>query len=167
MRPCPRRTRSRRRTSCVAGTSTPSAATSSRFPVPVESVAEDLLGLAVERVPLTDCSGMLLPLERVIVVNGAEAETRRRFTIAHELGHWICQCLEGIAEPVMCRDNDLSTATNRAREREANVFAAELLMPEDAVRAGHGNAFGVSDLAYRWRLYSFDLGPAPTAEAEA
>jgi hypothetical protein len=133
------------------------------FPVPVESVAEYLLGLAVERVPMTDCSGMLLPLERVVVVNAAEPETRRRFTIAHELGHWICQCLEGSAEPVMCRDKDLSTAADRAREREANVFAAELLMPEEAIRADvDAGAFGVSELAYRWRLYSFHLGPAPS-----
>ena len=136
------------------------------FPVPVESVAEDLLGLAVERVPMTDCSGMLLPLERIIVVNAAEPEPRRRFTIAHELGHWICQCLEGSAEPVMCRDRDLSTAADRAREREANVFAAELLMPEEAIRADvDAGAFGVSDLAYRWRLYSFALGPAPSGES--
>jgi Zn-dependent peptidase ImmA (M78 family) len=141
------------------------------FPVPVESVAEDLLGLAVERAPLTDCSGMLLPLERVIVVNGAEPETRRRFTIAHELGHWICQCIEGIAEPVMCRDNDLSTATNRAREREANVFAAELLMPEAAIRhagdaAAAAIALGVSPEAAQWRFYSFDLGPAPALRGD-
>jgi Zn-dependent peptidase ImmA (M78 family) len=136
------------------------------FPVPVESVAEDLLGLAVERVPMTDCSGMLLPLERVIVVNAAEPETRRRFTIAHELGHWICQCLEGSAQPIMCRDKDLSTAADRAREREANVFAAELLMPEEAIRADvDAGAFGVSELAYRWRLYSFDLGPPPSDPA--
>jgi hypothetical protein len=136
------------------------------FPVPVESVAEDLLGLAVERVPMTDCSGMLLPLERVIVVNAAEPETRRRFTIAHELGHWICQCLEGSAQPIMCRDKDLSTAADRAGEREANVFAAELLMPEEAIRADvDAGAFGVSELAYRWRLYSFDLGPPPSDPA--
>ena len=132
------------------------------FPVPVESVAEDLVGLAVERVPMTGCSGVLLPLERVILVNSAEPETRRRFTIAHEIGHWICQCLEGSAEPVMCRDKDLSTAADRARDREANVFAAELLMPEEAIRDDvDAGAFGVSELAYRWRLFSFDLGPAP------
>ena len=137
------------------------------FPVPVESVAEDLLGLAVERIPMADCSGMLLPLERVIVVNAAEPETRRRFTIAHELGHWICQCLEGSAAPVMCRDRDLSTAADRTREREANVFAAELLMPEEAVRdagdaAAAAIALGVSPEAAQWRLYSFGLAPPPS-----
>lgn len=127
--------------------------------MPVESIAEDLLGLAVERVTM-DCSGMLLPAERRILVNADEHETRQRFTIAHELGHWICQCLEGTAEPVYCRANDVDESA-RALEREANVFAAELLMPEEEVRRGGNNRFGVSDLAYRWRLYSFGLGEPP------
>ena len=58
-------------------------------PVPVESIAEDLLGLRIEERDLGDCSGMLVPSERLIVVNAAEAtngETptrRHRFTIAH------------------------------------------------------------------------------------
>src|SRR6185369_3163119 len=76
------------------------------LPVPVESIAEDLLGLAVERARI-DCSGMLLPAERRILVNANEVETRQRFTIAHELGHWVCQCLEGRTAPVYCRAEDV------------------------------------------------------------
>ncbi len=68
------------------------------LPVPVESIAEDLLGLAVEAREI-DVSGMLLPAKRRILVNAAESEPRRRFTIAHEVGHWICQCREGTAQP--------------------------------------------------------------------
>ena len=130
------------------------------LPVPVVSLAEDLLGLNVERTEL-DVSGMLLPAERRILVNATESELRQRFTIAHEVGHWVCQCVSGSAAPFYCRPQDVSTAADRALEREANVFAAELLMPEDAVRAQSENVFGVSDLAYRWRLYSFGLGDAP------
>ena len=101
------------------------------FPVPVESIAEDLLGLEVERTEI-DVSGMLFPAERRILVNAAEAETRQRFTIAHELGHWVCQCLEGRTEPVYCRAEDVGVDPEaKALEREANVFAAELLMPEE------------------------------------
>jgi hypothetical protein len=133
------------------------------LPVPVESIAEDLLGLSVEEVEL-DVSGMLVPAERRILVNASESEPRRRFTIAHELGHWVCQCLEGTSAPVYCRPKDVSRAADRALEREANVFAAELLMPEDAVREEFGgNAstvvrrFGVSGEAMQWRLFSFGL----------
>jgi len=128
------------------------------LPVPVESIAEDLLGLAVERREL-DVSGMLFPAERRILVNAAEPETRQRFTVAHELGHWICQCLEGTAQAVYCRAEDVGVDPEaKALEREANIFAANLVMPEPAVRAaGSENRFGVSDEALAWRLYNLGL----------
>ena len=147
------------------------------LPVPVESIAEDLLGLRVEERFDIDCSGMLLPAERRIVLNAGERATGRndpplrrfRFTIAHEIGHWVCHCLEGKApdpEPSYCRPVDLTDAADRVLEREANVFAAELLMPEPAVReawdeledvAACATRFDVSPTAMQWRLFAFDL----------
>ena len=143
------------------------------LPVPVESIAEDLLGLHVEESWQIDCSGMLVPAERRILLNatervGAENDPplrRFRFTIAHEIGHWICHCV-GVPEPAVsyCRPVDLSDAADRTLEREANVFAAELLMPEPAVRTawedlGDPTAcaarFDASPSAMHWRLYSF------------
>jgi hypothetical protein len=113
------------------------------IPVEVESIAEDLLGLRVEEREL-EWSGMLLPAERTIVLNLAESPRndpplrRHRFTLAHEIGHWVCHCLEGGApslEPSFCRATDIAHDVDRRIEREANIFAAELLMPEAAVRA--------------------------------
>jgi hypothetical protein len=132
------------------------------LPVPVDSIAEDLLGLAVEVHDDLQVSGMLLPAERRILVRADEPEPRRRFTIAHELGHWICQCLEGTAQPVYCRADDIGVDPDaRMLEREANIFAANLLMPEPAVRAALGeNLFGVSDEALAWRLYNLGLANA-------
>jgi hypothetical protein len=147
------------------------------LPVPVEAIAEDLLGLRIEQSWDMDCSGMLLPAERRIVLNAAEAVLGRntpplrrfRFTIAHEIGHWVCHCLEGRApdpEPSYCRPVDLTDAADRTLEREANVFAAELLMPEPAVReawselgdvAACAARFDVSPTAMQWRLYAFGL----------
>ena len=145
------------------------------LPVPVEAIAGDLLGLRVEESWDMECSGMLLPAERRIVLNAAEAPRdvaplrRFRFTIAHEIGHWVCHCLEGRApnpEPSYCRPVDLTEAADRTLEREANVFAAELLMPEHAVvRAWADLAdipdcaarFAVSVTAMHWRLYGFNL----------
>jgi hypothetical protein len=148
-------------------------------PVPVEAIAEDLLGLRIEERWDIDCSGMLLPAERRIVLSAAEQATGRndprlrrfRFTIAHEIGHWVCHCLEGrapVVGPSYCRPVDLTDAADRTLEREANVFAAELLMPEAAVRdawrdlsdiAACAARFDVSPTAMQWRLYSFHLGP--------
>ncbi len=106
------------------------------LPVPVESIAEDLLGLAVEEADLGEVSGLLYPHERRILLNAGEGAARRRFTLAHELGHWVCQWCEGRDAPVFCRAAEVGVEPEaKALEREANVFAAELLMPEDAVRA--------------------------------
>ena len=113
------------------------------IPVPIESIAEDLLGLRIEERQL-EWSGMLLPAERTIVLNLAESPRndpplrRHRFTIAHEIGHWVCHCLEGragILAPSYCRATDIANDADRTIEREANIFASELLMPETGVRA--------------------------------
>jgi Zn-dependent peptidase ImmA (M78 family) len=143
-------------------------------PVPVEDIAEDLLGLRVRLTPGLPASGMLVPAERVVHVNPDEPPDRRRFTVAHEVAHWVVHCAEQRARPViLCRHADMDGATD-PREREANVFAADLLMPEQAVRAaaaaaGPGPAgpdhlaglFGVSVPAMAWRLYNLELGPPP------
>jgi Adenylate and Guanylate cyclase catalytic domain len=73
------------------------------LPVPVHWIAEDLLGLRVAAADLKELSGALYPAEREIRVNVAEPETGGRFTLAHELGHWVCYCLGGRDEPVFCR----------------------------------------------------------------
>ena len=132
------------------------------LPVPVESIAEDLLGLAVEVRDDLPVSGMLLPSERRIAVRSDEPEPRRRFTIAHELGHWICQCLEGEMKPVYCRAEEIGVDPEaKALEREANIFAANLLMPESSLREVEQDEasalFGVSDEAMAWRLFNLGL----------
>lgn len=134
------------------------------IPVPVEAIAEDLCGLVVEEVPDLDVSGMVIPSERRIYLNAGESPQRRRFTLAHELGHWTCQCLEGAIAARYCRAEEIGLdPTAKALEREANVFAAELIMPEPEVRAGFtaihelAERFGVSDDAMHWRLYNLGL----------
>jgi hypothetical protein len=143
-------------------------------PVPVESIAEDLLGLQVDESAELNCSGLLVPAERRIWLNAREAAGspgRRRFTIAHEVGHWICQVLEGRWRPVFCRAVEVPTDGGYPpEEREANVFAAELLLPESTVRhafptndsvAAMAALFSVSQEAMHWRLYNFGLVSDP------
>lgn len=120
------------------------------------------------------CSGVLIPSDRQIVLNGREAaasQGRRRFTLAHEVGHWVCQCLEGRVAPIYCRKEEVGVGEGRLLEREANVFAAELLMPEPLVRRQFERdtrvdalapLFGVSTEAMHWRLYSFGLSDKPS-----
>ena len=77
--------------------------------------------------------------------------------------HWICQCLEGTTRPIYCRSEEVGVDPEaKALEREANIFAANLVMPEPAVRAAGGqNCFGVSDEALSWRLYNLGLTETP------
>lgn len=77
------------------------------------------------------CEGALQPMGdgHAIVVSGASNERRRRFTIAHEIGHFVLH--PGRLAP------ERGGAVNEAwqlQEREADKFAAELLMPEPLVR---------------------------------
>lgn len=108
-----------------------------KVPVPVERVAAGL-GLQVERADLDDVSGLLVIEDDkgMIGVNASHPQVRQRFTIAHEVGHYV---LHRDQLPVFIdkklrqyaavfRDAESSTGENR-REREANGFAAALLMP--------------------------------------
>jgi hypothetical protein len=52
---------------------------------------------------------------------------RRNFTIAHELGHYV------LGHRIASGDELAPTERTPYQEREADVFAAELLMPEDFV----------------------------------
>lgn len=140
--------------------------------VPVDALATDLLGLFVVEADELGVSGLLIPATRYVYLNAREAresEGRRRFTLAHEIGHWVCQCDEGMAaapEPILCRAADLASKTGGPLEREANNFAASLLMPERQVRgvAAEGmevdaaaELFGVSDIAMEWRYFNLGI----------
>ena len=87
-----------------------------------------------------------------------EPETRRRFTIAHEVGHHL---LHSDGVKVLCRPADLDQADDagRAKERQANRFAAELLMPEPLVRE-HAESAGADATAL---ARTFDVSPIAMA----
>jgi Zn-dependent peptidase ImmA (M78 family) len=110
-----------------------------RAPVPVESIAR-AAGLDVRYAPTTDdVSGALIQQggAAIIAVNSAHHDNRQRFTIAHELGHFI---LHKRAKPFFDDDfsidfrNAVSSEASERREIEANGFAAALLMPKDFLR---------------------------------
>lgn len=143
-------------------------------PIPVEKIARKL-GLEVRYEPLQgDLYGALVrgDGENYIGVNSLNHPNRRRFTIAHELGHFVLH--EGIKVHVdkglrvNWRDEESSQAVSD-EEMEANRFAAELLMPLQflsrdieklkSVRqetiALLANRYRVSTQAMRIRLGSF------------
>jgi Zn-dependent peptidase ImmA (M78 family) len=107
--------------------------------VPVEEIASDLGIEVVRKEAPDDLSGFLLrnPAggKAVIGVNPAHHPNRQRFTIAHEIGHFLLHEGEqmhvdraNFSFKVMLRDAKSSEGTD-VEEKEANLFAAELLMP--------------------------------------
>lgn len=128
------------------------------LPVPVEDIADTCCGLLVRDVdemnaapgcpPLSEgrsLSGLLLPSLGEIWVNADEARQwppRRRFTIGHELGHWILHQDDQVA--LFCRHGVVDVPALEAPaadrppldpiEEEANFFAAALLMPAVLIR---------------------------------
>ncbi len=85
---------------------------------------------------------------RAIVLNGSGDSGRRRFTIAHEIGHFVLH-------PERCRPERGGgvNEAGRMEEREADTFAAELLMPEHLVRdAVREQGLDVARLADRFEV---------------
>lgn len=71
--------------------------------------------------------------EPAIFYNDKHTEPMRAFTIAHELGHYFLQHLEGTEAEIICIDRDFNRLgddnNTLEKEVEANYFAACLLMP--------------------------------------
>lgn len=140
------------------------------WPVQTVPIAQ-ALGISVYRVPgwPNDVSGMIRKSEEdggnsgyAIYVNGDHPEVRRRFTIAHEIGHFVLHKSligDGIVEDGLMRAQGFSSRV----EYQANQFAADLLMPWHLINRAKkqgiasveqlARAFNVSNDAMSIRLY--------------
>lgn len=133
--------------------------------VPVDPIAiAYAMGCEVYADPSLQESGMAEG--RRIHFNPRDASVRQRFTIAHELGHI---ALGHTANGTRYRD-DFSSAARDWAEIEANGFAAELLMPAEAVRRvvrsgrfasiqAMAQLFNVSGTAMTYRLKNLGIIP--------
>lgn len=104
----------------------------------------------------------------VITINKYHSYERRRFTLAHEFGHY-CMHREYLINNKSIKDVALfrSENTKDKKEFEANEFAAKLLMPKndflDVIKSGKtklgdiAEHFGVSAAAAKYRAYKLGL----------
>ena len=105
-----------------------------RPPVNVEKIAEQL-GAAIHTNHVEDDVSGFLAWQKgkpIIGVNARHSKNRQRFTIAHEIGHIVLhpQLSLHIDESFAVKlRSDKSRRGDDADEKEANLFAAELLMP--------------------------------------
>lgn len=136
-------------------------------PVPIDEIIREI-GLPLSYEAMDDnISGYI---ERQngsyrIVVNSNHAPTRRRFTAAHELGHYIYHrdlLGDGVGDNRAYRADGTDRPNANIRpihERQANSFAANVLMPRHRLSdvAGESTAtlatrFCVSQAAMKIRL---------------
>jgi Zn-dependent peptidase ImmA (M78 family) len=103
-------------------------------PVSVASIAK-ALGVSIQETPAEDeLSGFLYrdgkKKEAIIGVNADHAPNRKNFTAAHELGHFLLHDFGDIhVDRQVWMRNEASSQGTNLEEKEANLFAAELLMP--------------------------------------
>lgn len=106
------------------------------FPVPITKIAEYLgyrtkgFSPSSENKDFKKISGVVLRDKKEIWLNNTESKRRQRFTAAHEIGHIKLHSEESedfidFRKPY----EDGMSAEECKRERDANFFAAELLMP--------------------------------------
>lgn len=141
------------------------------IPVDLDRVCEAHNLQCLERSLDDELSGMSFIRGGVgyVVINSKHHENRRRFTLAHEIGHHILHA-DYLASNVhvdtgILRRDELSSEGAYSKEIEANNFAAELLMPrsemqkltsldlsDDEKVAEVAKMFGVSVTAFVYRL---------------
>lgn len=112
----------------------------------IEDVCRQLDIESIEEKAVTSFEAMLLMDENkawgaIVLAEGRKPE-RRRFSIAHELGHFLIPTHKGHAgDGFSCSIADLRVGDTREHDRrlrieaEANRFAAHLLMPPARIRS--------------------------------
>lgn len=115
------------------------------YPTPLERFVE-LAGIeSISELTTDGFEGMLITNAEksrgAIMVKAGVSPRRRRFTVAHELGHFLLPWHR--QERFSCKSSDIKdSGTSRANsleqvniETEANAFASELLMPSSAFKS--------------------------------
>jgi len=92
----------------------------------------------------SDVLGLLIPSRRLVVVNQshrADFENNPglyRFTVGHEVGHWVLHCEDARANNMQLIDGDRTLCRQGSREPieiQAEKFASYLLAPTDHLKA--------------------------------
>lgn len=102
-------------------------------------------GVKVRYAPLSGCAAKLVGLndKAIITVDSRSHPFRQRFSIGHELGHWMFD--RGSAAFECSPRTFLDEWSSNNPETRANRFASELLMPEAMFREaadGRGSDWG-------------------------
>lgn len=107
---------------------------------------------------------LLNPMERTIYIRRDDKPmTRKLFSIAHEIGHWMLHSRDKERPRINFSDNPVIDEIVTAEEQEANAFAAELLMPYDEVRNFIVHGYGIEylmahfNVSYEFAYYRYNF----------
>jgi hypothetical protein len=107
---------------------------------------------------------LLNPMERTIYIRRDDKPmTRKLFSIAHEIGHWMLHSRDKERPRINFSDNPVIDEIVTAEEQEANAFAAELLMPYDEVRNFIVRGYGIEylmahfNVSYEFAYYRYNF----------
>lgn len=93
-----------------------------------------VLGVTVNYEPLEGCEALIVGHgdRAIVTINNRSIRERQRFSLGHELGHWIHH--KGRA--LYCAQEDIDSNSPKARDTEliADRFASSLLMPSSLFR---------------------------------
>ena len=134
------------------------------------SLAESY-GIEVSATPLLDVDGKI---EKVsddkykITYNSSTHKNRQRFTVAHELGHFLLKHLDDSNKMLRDPRKNFSSENYDLKEVEANKMAASILMPQETLEhliydLGHtdldelATILGVSTVALHYRLKNLGM----------
>ncbi len=106
-------------------------------PIDVKAIAEEL-GFDIVLFPFPDTMSAVLRIndsKKVIAVNHSQSEVRQRFSVAHELGHYLSGHEDYSHDRVVAVEYENKYNNPMyLMEQEADEFAAELLMPSFLLR---------------------------------
>lgn len=145
-------------------------------PVNVREIVENE-GLEVIEMPFKDeinnVSGYIDTEKGRIYVNTADSKNRRNFTLAHELGHWLMHRKKLQEDPdkyAILYRIAIGKANDDPIEKQANRFAAELLVPQEIFKKYYAkykddieklsNLFQVSQEVIGYRIKDLNLDHA-------
>ena len=106
-------------------------------------------------------SGYVDHENREVVLNKNETPERRRFTLAHELGHIILNSNNSIQHRDNILNNQLDIYANDDKEVEANYFAGCILMPRDVFIREFNSIKG--DIDYKIQKLAYYFGVSKLA----
>lgn len=138
------------------------------FPLDIRRVISDIFHINILEEDLGKISGYIenRPSGCYIIINCYENEKRKRFTLAHELAHYILHAdmlNEKHEDIILFRNNNFIDKN----EKQANDYASDLLIPEDKFRdeidrgnkiiTNLANTFNVSIAAIRYKAFKLGL----------